>query len=146
MNCNFAQNSAMHFMHHTSRKQVFLLIITATLLLCGTFISRSHQDESEPTAEIKKMDAFLLTDLQKQEIHLTDEIKATMQCGDITEKEMRSYFDIKNVNYGKCDPGNCHYTSYTIESKRNNGKEISFVLTSGEDGNKIYDLEVEGCN
>ena len=136
----------MNFMHHTGRKQVILLVITATILLCGTIMSRNYNSESDPSSEIKKMDALLLTDLQSQEINFTDEIQEAMQCGNITEKEMRSYFDIENVNYAKCDPGNCHYTSYTISSKRSNGKEISFVLTSGEDGNHIYDLEVEGCN
>lgn len=133
-------------MHHTSRKQVILLIITATFLLGGAIISRHDPGENEPSAEIKKMDALLLTDLKGQEINFTDDVKETMKCSGMNEAEMRSYFDLENVNYAKCDPGNCHYTSYTIESKRSNGKTISFVLTSGEDGNNVNDLKVEGCN
>jgi hypothetical protein len=136
----------MGFMHQTSGKQIWLLIATSTILLCGTLIKRNHHAENEPSSEIKKMDALLLKDLQHQEIDFSEQTKETMQCGEINENELRSYFDLDKVNNAKCDPGNCHYNSYTIESKTKSGKEISFVLTSGEDGNQINDLKLEGCN
>lgn len=146
MNCNFTQNSRMNFMHQTSRKQVLLLIATATILLGTALISKNDTDKNAPSAEIQKMDAMLLSDLRHQEIEFTDETKTIMECSGMSEIEIKNYFDLENVNYSKCDPGNCHYTSYTIESKTGKGKNISFVLTSGEDGNHLDDLQIEGCN
>ena len=136
----------MGFMHQTNGKQIWLLIATATILLCGTLMRRNDQPENEPSSEIKKLDAMLLKDLRHQEINFSDQTKETMQCGGINENEIRSYFDPENLNYAKCDPGNCHYNSYTLESETKSGKAISFILTSGEDGNEINDLKLEGCN
>jgi len=132
-------------MHKTNPVQVISFIVISTALLCISLIPRQEKQQDEPSKDIKQLDALLLTDLRTQEIEFSDAAKATMDCSNMDEQELKTYFDIENVNYTKCDPGNCHYNSYTIESTTKTGKHISFVLSSGEDGNYVEDLHVEGC-
>ncbi|MBC8048223.1 MAG: hypothetical protein H7Y00_15595 [Fimbriimonadaceae bacterium] len=142
----------MAFMHHTNPKQVIGLIVVSTVLLCATIITNNKTDSSkandlaEPSAAVKELDGKLLTDLRSQEIEIDEKTKCIMECTNVSETELKSLFAIENVNYEKCEKGNCHLTSYTIEGKTNDGKQLSFKLDSGEDGNSLRELNVNDIN
>lgn len=131
-------------MNKTNSKQVFILIGISTILVCATFISSYKTfDNAEPSSDIKNLDAKLLTDLQNQEIVIDEKTKCLMECNQMSEAQLRSLFAIENVNYEKCEKGNCHLTSYTIEAKTDDGKQISFKIDSGEEGNEVRDMQVK---
>jgi len=129
------------------KKQGIVVLITTTLIVCASFIENKPA-ENEPSADVKTLDAKLLTDLQIQEVQFDKKTECLMSCVELNKSEILQLLDIKNVNYGKCEPGNCHYTSYTIEGKTSEGKKLQFKIDSGEDGNIVRDLQIEGsdCN
>jgi len=120
------------------------MIAVSTILLCATLIPQNNTEKG-PSDEICRMDAMLLNDLRQQEIVIDKVSEEQMDCSGMEVADVKNLFRIEDVNYDKCDPGNCHYTSYTIESKTKAGKTISFVVTSGEDGNHLQDMHIEGC-
>ncbi|MBK9507453.1 MAG: hypothetical protein WBP31_01375 [Chitinophagales bacterium] len=137
----------MAFMHRFDYKQVLGLLII--VLLSSAAINRKNKAASNaPSEDVKKMDAMLLSDLKQQEITIDEHTQCLMECASIKETELRALFDIDNVNYSKCDAGNCHLTSYTIEGKLDNGKAVSFKLDSGEEGNQLRALNITeaDCN
>jgi hypothetical protein len=135
----------MAFMHKVNNKQQWILIAVATILLGTTLINREKKEDAMPSAEIRELDAMLLSDLRSRPVELDHAIVSTMDCAGLKENDLKELFAIGNVNYEKCDPGNCHYNSYRIESS-SKGREIAFTLTSSDTGTAISDLAVEGCN
>ena len=138
----------MAFMHQFNYKQALGVLII--VLLTSAAVNRKNKAENNaPSDDVKAMDAMLLTDLRHQEIDIEANAACLMECAAIEETELRALFDINNVNYSKCEAGNCHLTSYTIEGKLNNGNNVSFKLDSGEDGNVLRALQVDkadcGC-
>lgn len=118
------------------KKQGLVVITTTILIVCAAFISK-ETTENEPSADVKALDAKLLTDLQEQELIFDKKTECIMECNGINQSEIIPLLDINNVNYGKCEPGNCHVTNYTIEAKTSSDKTVQFNVESGEDGNII---------
>ncbi len=118
------------------KKQGLVVITTTILIVCAAFISK-ETTENEPSADVKALDAKLLTDLQEQELIFDKKTECIMECNGINQSEIIPLLDINNVNYGKCEPGNCHVTNYTIEGKTSSDKNVQFNVESGEDGNII---------
>lgn len=133
----------MAFMHQFNYKHLIGLLLAGAVVL-GTGELKDKKADKAPSEEVQALDAKLLKDLQHQEIQIDVKTATLMECGDVTESELRMLFDINNVNYNKCESGNCHYTSYTIEGKLDNGTEVLFKLDSGEDGNVLRDLTFQG--
>lgn len=129
----------MRIMHTVNYKQVIGFIAVSTLIL-GATLMREKEDAEAPDEAIQALDAKLLNDLKQQELQIDPKTAELMTTHHISENDLRSLFDIDHLNYGKCEAGNCHYTSYTIEGKLDNGKEVMFKLDSGEDGNMLRDL------
>ncbi len=129
----------MRFMHAVNYKQVIGFIAVSTLVL-GATLMRNQEDTKAPSADVQALDAKLLNDLKQQELQIDPKTAELMATHHISENDLRTLFDIDHLNYGKCEAGNCHYTSYTIEGKLDNGKEVMFKLDSGEDGNTLRDL------
>lgn len=129
------------------KKQGLVVITTTILIVCAAFISKDPVENS-PAADIKALDAKLLTDLHQQEIIFDKNTECLMLCNEISRSEIITLLDIKNVNYGKCEPGNCHVTNYTIEGKTSSDKAVQFNIESGEDGNIISKFVVaeSDCN
>lgn len=129
------------------KKQGLVVITTTILIVCAAFISK-ETTENEPSADVKALDAKLLTDLQEQELIFDKKTECIMECNGINQSEIIPLLDINNVNYGKCEPGNCHVTNYTIEGKTSSDKNVQFNVESGEDGNIISKLIVvdSECN
>ena len=118
------------------KKQGLVVITTTILIVCAAFISK-ETTENEPSADVKALDAKLLTDLQEQELIFDKKTECIMECNGINQSEIIPLLDINNVNYGKCEPGNCHVTNYTIEGQTSSDKNVQFNVESGEDGNII---------
>ncbi len=135
-------------MHQFNYKHAIGFILVGAIALSAAIINPG-KNENEPAADVKALDAKLLVDLRNQTIEMDDKTKCLMECQNIQESELKSLFDINNVNYAKCEAGNCHLTSYTIEGKLENGNQVTFKLDSGEDGNELRALTVNeadcGC-
>ncbi len=129
------------------KKQGLVVITTTILIVCAAFIIKEPV-ENEPAADVKALDAKLLTDLQQQEIIFDKKTECLMLCNDISSEEIIPVLDSKNVNCGKFEPGNCHVTNYTIEGKTSSDKTVQFNVESGEDGNIISKFIVadSDCN
>lgn len=129
-------------MHQVNYKYVFGFIAVSTLVL-GATLMQTKADENAPDPDVQALDAKLLSDLQQQEIAIDKRTQCIMECASISEEELRMLLDIKNLNYEKCESGNCHYTSYTIEGKTSGGKNVVFKIDSGEEGNLLRDLTLQ---
>lgn len=132
-------------MHQLNYKHVIGFIVVSTLVL-GTTLMQEKKSETAPEADVQALDAKLLTDLQTQEIAIDPRTQCLMDCASVSESELRMLLNIKNLNYEKCESGNCHYTSYTIEGKLENGKQVMFKVDSGEEGNLLRDLTFAGAD
>lgn len=121
-----------------------LLIVCLLVFAASVYVNRNASSEASPAEDIKRLDEKLLLDLQSQDIEMDANTKCLLACHAISEAELRTMFQLQNVNYAKCEKGNCHLTSYTIEAKTSNGKAVCFKLDSGEDGNTIRELQVSG--
>lgn len=135
----------MRFMHQGGTKSFIGLLLVSTALLCSTFIHKK-EDSNAPSGDIQALDAKLLADLRHQKIEADPASTCVMECGHISIDQLKMFFDIDLVNYDKCDEGNCHFTSYTIEGKTDDGKSLQFKLDTGEDGNLIHALTIDGVN
>lgn len=129
-------------MHHFGYKHLVVLILVGLVSFAAT-INFSQKSKNAPAEDIQALDARLLQDLQQQEIDIDAKTRCLMACQNVNESDLKSLFELKNVNYDKCEAGNCHVTSYTIEGDLKDGKKVSFKLDSGEDGNVLKDLKVE---
>lgn len=139
---NFEANiHTMAFMHQFNFKHAIGFILVGGIALSAAFIG-PNKNEKEPSADVKTLDAKLLVDLRNQEIEIDAKTKCLMECNAVNENELKALFDINNVNYDKCEAGNCHLTSYTIEGKLKNGNQVSFKLDSGEEGNQLRGLTI----
>jgi len=135
----------MPIAHQTSWKFVAGSIVVMTILL-GTTLLQNKKDADAPSEDVQQLDAKLLADLQNQEIAIDNQSACIMECAQIRESELRSLLDIAHLNYGACETGNCHYTSYTIEGKTEGGKQVQFKIDSGEEGNLLRALKVENVH
>ncbi len=127
----------------------FYLKITAVLvvilLVVGyTIVSSKNSSKIENNITVEKLDALLLADLQHQQIDIEPASKEIMDCSNISESEIRQLFNFKNINYSKCEPGNCHTTAYTIEGNLQNGNPVSFKLDCAEEGNVLREFKING--
>ncbi|MEZ5015043.1 MAG: hypothetical protein R2794_12195 [Chitinophagales bacterium] len=114
---------------------LFILVATVAIFL-------SNRNKVTDQDDMRDLDAKLLSDLQHADIGYTDAVKATMLENNISVDDLKPLLTVEHVDYDACDPGNCHYTSYTIEGKTKNGKQVRFKIDSGEDGEDIQMLEV----
>ncbi len=121
-------------------------IATLVFLGAAAINNNTKEGKNSPSPEIQQLDAKLLVDLQQQEISIDDRTKCLMECAEIQENDLRSLLNINNVNYEKCEAGNCHVTSYTLEGKTQTGKAVSFKIDAGEDGNNLHDLKLTEAN
>ncbi len=129
-------------MHQVNYKYVLGFIAVSTLVL-GTTLMQNKTDENAPDPDVQALDAKLLSDLQQQDITIDKRTQCIMECASISEEDLRLLLDIKNLNYEKCESGNCHYTSYTIEGKTSGGETVMFKIDSGEEGNLLRDLTLQ---
>lgn len=136
----------MRIMHPFNFKHLLGFILVSTLVLGATLLQDKNDPEA-PSSDVQALDAKLLTDLKTQDIEIDARSKCLMECAAISETELRTLLDISNLNYGKCESGNCHYTSYTIEGKTESGKQVTFKIDSGEEGNLLRELTLpdNGC-
>lgn len=134
----------MAIMHQFNYKHLIGLLLMGGVVL-GTSRMQHKGEENAPSADVQALDAKLLTDLKHQDLQIDPKTASLMECADVSEDQLRALFDINNVNYDKCESGNCHYTSYTIEGKLDNGNAVLFKLDSGEDGNILRDLTFQGA-
>lgn len=135
----------MAFMHQVNYKHAIGFILISTVIL-GVTLTRKNSDTEAPNADVQALDAKLLTDLQQQEFTIESKSACVMSCANISEEELRLLLDIRNLNYEKCEPGNCHYTSYTLEGKTESGQLVQFKVDSGEEGNLLRDLTLQGAD
>jgi len=139
---NFEANiQQMAIMHQFNYKHAIGFILIGAIAL-STALINPGKNKNEPAADVKALDAKLLVDLRNQDINIDTKTKCLMECQTIKESELKSLFDINNVNYAKCEAGNCHLSSYTIEGQLENGSQVSFKLDAGEDGNMLRELTV----
>ena len=83
-------------------------IATLVFLGAAAINNNTKEGKNSPSPEIQQLDAKLLVDLQQQEISIDDRTKCLMECAEIQENDLRSLLNINNVNYEKCEAGNCH--------------------------------------
>lgn len=135
----------MHIIRLIRTKHVLGFILVSVIILFIT-IATSNPVKDGPSQDIKDLDAILLLDLRQQEINIDGKSKCGMDCMNINASELKEMFAVENANYSKCEPGNCHITSYNIEGELKKGNAVSFKLDCGEDGNTLKELAVENNN
>lgn len=133
----------MSIMHHIDKKQLLFLIIIGGLFYAGTVYRQNNSSAKTANAD-KMLDEKLLADLQSAEILVNDSVQCIMDCAEINTAELKTIFTSSNLDYAHCDFNNCHNISYALQGKTPSGKQVNFILESGESGNAITRLQVDG--
>lgn len=138
----------MSFMQHINKRQLWFLII-----ISGLFIgSRCMQESAEKKfvsagKSVDELDAALLHDLRGRQFSMDEQTACIMDCNGISQQQLTALLHPENIDYDNCDFGNCHYTSYTIAGKLDDGTGVRFVVETGDGGDIIRQIEIQNtCN
>lgn len=114
------------------------------MFIAGTYMRKDAAQKQQETAMSDvELDNRLLEDLKTQEFEVDQKSNCLMECNQISEGDLKAMFAAKNLDYNSCDFKNCHLTTYAIEGVTASGKEVKFIVETGEEGNAISQLQVE---
>ncbi|MBK8487295.1 MAG: hypothetical protein KBH11_13290 [Bacteroidia bacterium] len=135
----------MGIIEHIDKKQLIFLLVVGGLFLGGTMY---RNNQAKNTADISKesLDEKVFADLQQDDIELSDNVVCVMQCEGMDTEELKTLFAVSNVDYNSCDFSNCHNSRYSLSGETSKGKQITFILESGDEGNRITHLELQNPN
>lgn len=134
----------MAIIQHIDKKQLIFLLIVGGLFLAGTML-RSEKAGGDATVTKEALDEKLLADLQQEDIQLSENVACVMQCEGLDTNELKGLFAIANVDYNSCDFSNCHNSRYALSGTTSGGRQVSFVLEAGDDGNRITELKLQNA-
>ncbi|MBK6731950.1 MAG: hypothetical protein IPG60_13630 [Bacteroidetes bacterium] len=135
----------MGIIEHIDKKQLIFLLVVGGLFLGGT-IYRNNQAKETSAISKEALDEKVLADLQQNDIQLSDNVVCVMQCEGMDTEELKTLFAVSNVDYNSCDFSNCHNSKYSLSGETSKGKQITFILESGDEGNRITHLELQNPN
>lgn len=135
----------MGIISHIDKKQLIFLLVVGGLFLGGT-LYRNNQTKETSIISKEELDEKVLEDLQQDNIELSDNVLCVMQCEGMETEELKALFAVSNVDYNSCDFSNCHNSKYSLSGETSKGKQITFILESGDEGNRITHLELQNPN